>query len=1122
MRFACRVLVLAAATGVVGVVASTARTAEPASRPASPLSPDDALKTFKLRPGYTIALAASEPLVQDPVAFNWGADGRLWVVEMGDYPLGVDGNGSAGGRVRILEDADGDGRYDKATLFLDGLHYPTGVTPWRKGVLMTCAPDILYAEDTDGDGKADKREVLFTGFGEGNQQHRLNGLVYGLDNWLYGANGDSGGKIKSAKTGKVVDISGRDFRINPDTGEIDTVAGQTQFGRARDDWGNWFGCNNSNPNFQFVLDDRYLRRNPLAAAPDPRHDVPEVPGPSRVYPISTTEERFNNPQSANHFTSACSLTFYRDELFGAGYGANTFVAEPVHNLVHREVSRQDGVLVKSRRADDEGQMEFVASTDNWFRPVSLRVGPDGALWIADMYRAVIEHPQWIPPETQRKIDLRAGHDKGRIYRVWPQTAQLRPIPNLAKLDAEGLVKSLESPGGWERDMAQQLLVERQDKSAAPMLEKIAASSPRALARMHALCTLDGLDALRPDVLIKATQDQIPGVRAHAVRLAERRMDTSPELHAAVLKLAQDPDPTVRMQMAYSLGEWDDPRAGEALASIAVRDRDDAYVTAAAMSSVNAKNLAVVIDAVTLNPAQAPPANLLGNLVRMAAAAKNDAAIAKALDAVIRPAAAGQSVDRVMQFAGVAAVLNGLEQGGASAKELNAKLAAVLDAARETVIDDAAKPDARAAAAALLGRGSADEQAADAELLAGTLTPQTPEVAQAAAVASLGRINHPASTTALLTAWPALTPALRAQALDALVRRPDRVPALLDAIEARKVLASDVDAARRRQLLEHGNKAIRARAEKVFAGAVDPDRQKVIDQYADAVLLEGDPEKGKAFFAAACANCHKVGGVGVAVGPDLLSVADHSPQYYLMHIVDPNRAVEAKYVNYLAQLKTGETYAGVLSGETGNSVTLTGAGGVPKTILRADLKRLVASPLSAMPEGLEAGRTPQDFADLFAFLAHSGPPPLPKRFDGNKPERVKADSGTGVLRLTSQSAEVYGKTLIWEHKNDNLGYWVSNDDHAVWSVDVPKTGRYDVVLNFSCDPKAAGNTYVIASGKARVTGKVPDTGSWNSFRIEKVGRLELPAGVQRVTLRPSATIKYALNDLKAIELVPAND
>ena len=219
------------------------------------------------RPGFTVELVATEPLVKDPIAFDWGADGRLWVVEMGDYPLGVDGKGKPGGGVRILEDTDGDGRYDRSTVFLDGLGFPTGVMPWRNGVIVACAPDIFYAEDRDGDGKADHREVLFTGFGEGNQQHRLNGFDLGLDGWVYGANGDSGGAIRSRKTGESTAIRGRDFRFRPDAGAFEAESGQTQFGRHRDDWGHWFGNNNPNWGWHYVLSDADLRRNPHFAPP---------------------------------------------------------------------------------------------------------------------------------------------------------------------------------------------------------------------------------------------------------------------------------------------------------------------------------------------------------------------------------------------------------------------------------------------------------------------------------------------------------------------------------------------------------------------------------------------------------------------------------------------------------------------------------------------------------------------------------------------------------------------------------------------------------------------------------------------------------------------------------------
>src|SRR6185436_6057169 len=210
-----------------------------------PKSPAESLACIRVRPGFKVELVANEPLVIDPVAFDWGADGKLWVAEMRDYPLGVDGKGKAGGVIKFLEDTDGDGRYDKATIFLEGVNFPNGVMSWRKGVLVSAAPEIFYAEDTDGDGKADVRKTILAGFNEGNQQHRVNGFEYGLDNWVYAANGDSSGTIRSTATGQTANLRGHDLRFNPDTGVFDTVARQTQFGRHRDDWGNWFGNNNS-------------------------------------------------------------------------------------------------------------------------------------------------------------------------------------------------------------------------------------------------------------------------------------------------------------------------------------------------------------------------------------------------------------------------------------------------------------------------------------------------------------------------------------------------------------------------------------------------------------------------------------------------------------------------------------------------------------------------------------------------------------------------------------------------------------------------------------------------------------------------------------------------------------
>ncbi|HTI50547.1 MAG TPA: PVC-type heme-binding CxxCH protein, partial [Planctomycetaceae bacterium] len=724
-------------------------------------SPEASLQSIQVRPGFKVELMAAEPLTYDPIAFAFGADGKLWVVEMGDYPLGTstkrrgvlagdvassnDGIGvKPAGRIRFLEDTDGDGRYDKSTIFLD-VPYPTGVLPWRKGILVTAAPDIFYAEDSDGDGRADKREVLYTGFNPGNQQHRVNGLVRGLDNWIYVANGDSGGRIRyvgRASGGREppedrnrseastprnatppapplpkggngrIDIGGRDLRIRPETGELEAVSGQTQYGRNRDDWGNWFGCNNANPMYQFVLDDHYQRRNPHFAAPAARVDVPEVAGTAPVYPISRLLARFNDYHTANRFTSACSAIIYRDDLFGPHFAGNMFVSEPVHNLVHREVVRPEGLLFKSRRAVDDEHSEFLASSDNWFRPTMIQTGPDGALWIADMYRHVIEHPKWIPDTWQKKLDLLAGFDKGRIYRVFPIDRQPRAIPRLDKLDAAGLVAALESPSGWQRDTAQQLLVERfgpggpvlarpERRAAAEcilLLEKQARESRNPLARLHALCTLAGIAHPSASLLVHSLADEHPGVRRHAIRISESLPRRPPEVVAALVKLVSDSDPHVRMQLAYTLGEIDDSQAGVALGDMLQGLRGDRYLFAAAMSSLTNANIEPVLSAVLRgDDGTTPNVNLLETLLNQAAALGNDRAFHTLLAAVAAP-----RDDRFApwQLSAVGALFEALDRRRQSLAELRKSndeklqealrnLDRLLAFARETAIDNRA-------------------------------------------------------------------------------------------------------------------------------------------------------------------------------------------------------------------------------------------------------------------------------------------------------------------------------------------------------------------------------------------------------------------------------------------------
>ncbi|MEX0937369.1 MAG: PVC-type heme-binding CxxCH protein [Pirellulales bacterium] len=1082
-----------------------------------------ALRSLRVPVGFRVELVAAEPLVADPVALDWGPDGRLWVAEMADYPLGIDGEGTPGGRVRVLTDSNGDGRYDESSVFLEGLPYPTGVMAWRDGVLVVAAPEILFARDTDGDGRADERKTLYEGFSEGNQQHRVNGLRWGLDNWVYLANGDSGGRVRSVRTGEAVDIRGRDLRIRPDHGDVEAIEGQTQFGRSRDDWGNWFGGNNSNPVWHYALDDTYLGRNPHFAPPSLRMHISEQPGAAPVFPISRTLARFNDLHTADRFTSACSPAIYRDTLLGEPLVGNVFVCEPVHNLVHREVVEPRGVTFTARRAASEQEREFLSSSDNWFRPVMCRTGPDGALWVADMYRAVIEHPEWIPDDWQARLDLRAGHEQGRIYRVLPVGSRPRPIERLDRLTTEQLVARLESPNGTVRDLVSRTLLWRDDRRAVAPLERRATSSEQPLARLHAMCTLEGFSTLSESVLVACLVDKHAGVRRHAVRLAETRLGTSAKLQEAVLSLSDDPDPHVRLQLAYSLGEWDDARAAAALAKLLLRDADDQYLTAAAVSSLNRENIdGILTDVLAGAGATDAPVAVLETLLTQAAAL-GDADTLRA--ALTQATDAGEAELPAWKLRAVAAIVR------AARRDRNAdnrrfdeatrvRLDALLDNALQLVKNRGeADVERRIAAAALLGQDSRDDAAtrlAVQQALVELVTPSHPPELQSAAIEALAALGRPEAAAALLSGWAGYTPSLRNRVLDAVLERESWTDKLLDAIEQGDVQATQLSAARRAMLLSHDDAERRRRAERLLAAQAPRSRDEVIAAHAPVLNLPGDRERGRTLFQKHCSACHQLEGVGRPHGPDLTALTDHSPQALLTAMLDPNRAIEDKFVSYIVATVDGRTLTGMLSEESSAAVTLVDQQGEPQTILRQDLLELRSTGQSLMPEGLEKDLAHADLADVIGYVRQVGPPP--KSFDGNRPRTIEPDE-SGVLTLPASDARVYGSTVIFEPQYENLGYWSSADDRAAWSIQVTAPASYRVVLDFACHGSAAGNAFVLEAADHQLTGVVESTGTWDDYREQTIGRLQLAPGPQEIVFRSAGAVENALIDLRGIKLIP---
>ncbi|SIN81117.1 putative membrane-bound dehydrogenase domain-containing protein [Singulisphaera sp. GP187] len=1077
-------------------------------------SPEASRRSIRVNPGFAVELVASEPLVEDPIAFDWGADGRLWVLEMGDYPLGRDGKGKAGGVIRTLEDTNGDGRYDKATLFLDDLAYPSGLLPWRNGVLVAAAPDIFYVEDRDGDGKADHREVLFTGFREGNPQHRLNGFELGLDGWVYGANGDSGGEVRSIKTGATVNINGRDFRFQPDDGRFEAESGPTQYGRHRDDWGNWFGNNNPNWAWHFVLADSDLRRNPQFAAPDPKQ---MLEADNKLYPVSRTLARFNEPHSANRVTSANSPTPYRDDLFGRHFESSLFASDPVHNLVHRMILEPDGATFVGKRGPDEAEREFLASTDNWTRPTMLKTGPDGALWIADMYRAVIEHPEWIPDDWEAKLDLRAGSEQGRIYRVHPVDQKPRPIARLDRLDTAGLVAALDSPSGWQRDTAQRLLLHKRDRAAAEPLRTLAAKSTRPKTRLQALWTLQTLEELTASTVIGALSDPHPQVRRNAIKAGAGLLKTAPELGEAMLRLTGDPDPQVRFQLALSLGDWPDPRAGRALATLIQRDPGDRWLRAAVLSSA-APHVGSIITALFENAkAEAPPTAILDPLFALAATAKDREGLAPLVETLSTPAGQGGEFAS-WQFSALASLLDASARARKPIAEADLKrFGPIREAARGRAGDDKAGEEDRLAAVRLLGRDK-ESEALDRACLVGLLRPQVSGGLQQAAVAALSRGDDPKVPTILIDGWKGHSPQLRTAILDTLLSRDPWTKTLLFSLEDSCLPPAEIGPTHRRRLLSHRDPAIKARAEALFSRETST-RQEVIAAYQTATTLPGNVASGAALFKKVCVTCHRLGQEGAEVGPDLAALTDKSPGALLVAILDPNRALEAKYANFTVQTTDGRVLTGLIASETATAVTLRRQEGKEDILLRAEIEEIAASGQSLMPEGLEKDLKPQDVADLLAFLGTTGPPP--KQVEGNRPERV-APGPDGTIALRAESAELYGDTLTFEAKHKNLGYWGRPSDRAAWQFVTERPGRYRVWIDWACENGSAGNKLLLELGTQRIEQPVEGTGDWDTYQSANIGELTLAPGVHRLELHSAGPVKGALFDLRSVELRPVPD
>jgi len=968
----------------------------------APTEPADALKTFTVAPGFKIEQVAAEPLVNSPVAMEWDENGRLFVCEMRGYSEDREKSLS---RVSMLEDLDGDGRYDKSTVFADKLLWPTAVFCYDGGLFVGDAPDVFYFKDTDGDGKADVKKHVYTGFGTTNVQGLLNCFRWGLDNKIHLATSSTGGDIRKAgpeidpKTAKTVNVRGRDIAFNPNTYDFELTSGASQHGMSFDDWGHKFVSSNSNHIQQVMYEDRYIARNPYLSAPDSRvmiaADGPQAEvfrkSPVEPWRVIRTQLRVagavkgaveGGGRAAGYFTGAGGVTIYRGDAWPDEWKGIAIVGDVGSNLVHRKRLEPNGLEFIARRIDD--QSEFVASTDVWFRPAQYANGPDGSLHILDVYREVIEHPASIPPMIKEHLDLTAGRDRGRLYRVVPVTGfKQRPTPKLGSATTAELVALLEHPNSWHRETAARLLYTRQDKVAIEPLAKLVTESKLPQGRLHALYSLDGLKALEEATIALAFDDPDPQVRKHAVRLAEPLFlsGTDDLLVSRLPALADDPDIEVRYQLAYSLGTILSglPATREAsdygkiaAMRIAKRDGADKWISMALISSLRDGALSFVFgafhnDGAVADLPQVRP--LIEKLVGQIALQDDPQCVGIIVGSFDQlPAHRSE-----LALAVTRGLMQGLKKPTSEVSKLAAagkldKMQAVVDAmlakSTATALDPKAALKARTTAIDDLGIG---KFAAMQPMLTTLIDNRQPTEIQLAAIAVLGRFADPGVSSVLLDAWPKLSPTVKEPALEVLFARAERIEAMLTALEKNNFNPSDLPPARVQTLLKTGDAARKARAEKLL-GALRPSRRAdVVAAYREALTMSGDVARGREIFKKNCNACHKAENVGHEIGPNLSTIKTRGAETILTNVLDPSREVNPQFVNYMLIADDGRTITGLIAAESATAVTLKRAEGQTDTVLRVNIDELLGTGLSIMPEGLEQKFDKQGMADLIAYI-----------------------------------------------------------------------------------------------------------------------------------------------------------
>ena len=985
-----------------------------------PRSPEESAGAARVEPGFEVGLFAADPHLASPVAMTFDADGDVYVAEMLDYPI-IRTPGMFGpfpeGQVRLLR-TDGRGEVVRSSVFATAIAAPTSLVPFEGGVLVSAAPDILFLKDTDGDGHADVREVILTGFDASQDLYRVNSLFWGNDGWIYARGvGDTPIHWGDDPGGPALSTGGMNFRFRVRERKFEAISGMSScFGLTMDDWGHLFFSNSANHIYQVVLPNRYLGRNPYLAAPPLFREISDHGGVAQVSRISEpppwrverSEIWEKTGQAKKYFgkieprqdymTAVCGPLVYRESAFPAEFRGNYFVCEAVSNLVHRDILKGSGPLYAASRGP-EGR-EFFASTDNWTSPVYLDAGPDGALYVVDMYRQVIEHagpdggrdvPN-VPLEILQKYGLRAGSTMGRIYRVAPSGRPRASKPGLGRATPGELIGAIGSPDAWWRTSAQRLILEKPKGVAVGAIAASARANPHPAARLQALWTLEALGKLDDSLVAGALRDEAAGVRENALKMAESRFERSPELAKAALAMVDDPGPTVRFQLALTLGEVPSASRAGALAALLAKGAADPYLRAAVLSSAGDRPLEIFRDAAGRAGAPGVEA-FLAESARVVGSRLDPPEIAGVLDSIARlPDAEGaralqglvegirrrgrrhldipharEALSKLRASTSVDVRKAAEEIGGLVRALAPEERRALLAGASAAALDEGRAMEGRERAIESLGSIDSEEAVAT---LGGLLHPRNPEPLQLAALAALGGQSSPGVVGVLADSWRGLTPPVKAKAAEAALERKERVGPLLEAIRSGKIPVDAFDPSQRARLLGSTDKSVAEAAKAVFGASnrrLDPGP---FERLKPALGLEGDAARGAATFRRLCIACHKSGGEGAEVGPDLASVKNRPREQTLRDILYPSMSFAPQYHQYVLATADGRLVTGLIVASNASGFTIRKQGGEEVSVLRKDVEELSDTQVSLMPENLLDGLGPRDVADLLEYVGRS--------------------------------------------------------------------------------------------------------------------------------------------------------